>query len=60
MLLSSRERNENIHRKAKHTVNYDFCCTFIRLLRTGREGRGREVSSVPGSPSSWQGKKQPK
>lgn len=28
------EREMDIHRKAKHTVNYDFCCTFIQLLRT--------------------------
>lgn len=28
------EREMNIHRKAKHIVNYDFCCTFIQLLRT--------------------------
>lgn len=26
-------------------------------LKTGREGRGREVSPVPVSQSSWQGKK---
>lgn len=28
------EREMDIHRKAKHTVNYDFCCTFIQLRRT--------------------------
>ncbi len=30
-----------------------FCYS---VLKTGREGRGREVSSIPVSQSSWQGK----